>query len=957
MKKFLCISCLCIIAGTAGMTDIYAFAENNNNITSVAREFSETGENGYITSKRVNMATGEEYQTTNSDKNKYSLKGAENLPEKIDLRDYDLITSVKNQGSDGLCWAFACCGVMENSVIKNGYEGLPSLYKTAGKPNFSEAHMGYYPFISTEESPDRLEGEKKGSSGGNSYYAMSAVASGVGLVGENTFPIDIRGQNAPDRFKNMGTFALESADIIYQNSENSREILKSWLAQGYCASISYYSNNGKLVEKVNPNTGENVAGFYQTDVTVPNHQVTVIGYDDNFSKELFSGGTPQEDGAFLIKNSWGESYGVGGYMWLSYYDPSICEFAKFNLKPMDYDNIYQYDSAFTNTAFTFEKTANIFTAKENEILKSVGIENPNDQETIATAEIYKLNKDYKNPTDGTKVATLKNSFISEGFKSIKLEKPIELEKGEAFSVVVSLKCGNNNGLQFVEMNGSANLAQYTSNAGESYVYTFDNNGRYGWFDTVDIDMEDYGLDYGGSGKIGNACIKAYTENVASVDKSKLQELVDTQAIYNFGNLHSDLKSLYTYAIQDAKYILAGDNSVTQYEVDGICKQLEWVYEHSDIREEYNIASVEDWLNMEKLLEESKWQNIIDEINITADINFNNSDVFEYDQNGLVCGYDKDNNNIIKINGFKQFKGNLNGNGHTLSGIVIDSAEKNAGIINVYNGNGTISDISIKNSYIKGEQMVGSLVGTVENNSFVCDIKNINVQNCMVECAERGYGNRLGGVIGQMTGSGSASINGCSFLGNIADAEELIGGVSEICGSFGFGEISKNQSQDIYSIDVYKSVDSGIASSSRIYMCASYLEDRVDIKLKSNNSNVSIESLQVCRYNDSWEKTPIPFTKNLINQDENSGDVYISIDKNDINSNNIILDLKLVTNILKGDVDGNGELSSNDALEILKMVVGITQKTVENSYIADMDGDSEVTTLDALQVLKKVVGLV
>lgn len=40
-----------------------------------------------------------------------------NLPKSYDLRDYGRVSKVKNQGSEGYCWAFASVASMESSIL------------------------------------------------------------------------------------------------------------------------------------------------------------------------------------------------------------------------------------------------------------------------------------------------------------------------------------------------------------------------------------------------------------------------------------------------------------------------------------------------------------------------------------------------------------------------------------------------------------------------------------------------------------------------------------------------------------------------------------------------------------------------------------------------------------------------------------------------------------------------
>lgn len=48
------------------------------------------------------------------------------------------------------------------------------------------------------------------------------------------------------------------------------------------------------------------------------HAVVAVGYDDGKTIKNPNAGGPKTKGAFLIRNSWGSSWGDGGYGWLPY---------------------------------------------------------------------------------------------------------------------------------------------------------------------------------------------------------------------------------------------------------------------------------------------------------------------------------------------------------------------------------------------------------------------------------------------------------------------------------------------------------------------------------------------------------------------------------------------------------------------------------------------------------------
>lgn len=71
-------------------------------------------------------------------------------------------------------------------------------------------------------------------------------------------------------------------------------------------------------------------GIYRKDKFVnespSGHAILIIGWDDNYSKDNFYYEKPENDGAWLILNSWGSNWGNNGTAWVSYED--YCNIAR-----------------------------------------------------------------------------------------------------------------------------------------------------------------------------------------------------------------------------------------------------------------------------------------------------------------------------------------------------------------------------------------------------------------------------------------------------------------------------------------------------------------------------------------------------------------------------------------------------------------------------------------------------
>jgi hypothetical protein len=58
----------------------------------------------------------------------------------------------------------------------------------------------------------------------------------------------------------------------------------------------------------------------------------------------------------------------------------------------------------------------------------------------------------------------------------------------------------------------------------------------------------------------------------------------------------------------------------------------------------------------------------------------------------------------------------------------------------------------------------------------------------------------------------------------------------------------------------------------------------------------------------------------------------------------------------GDADGDGDLTTGDAMLVLDDAIGIQGRTVRTEWAGDADGDGDLTTGDAMLVLDDAIGI-
>jgi C1A family cysteine protease len=245
---------------------------------------NEIKENGYEFTVGNNKATKynvaalsglEISQSANLEVNSSSLEAPTlSLPSSYDLRDYGL-TSVKDQGSCGSCWAFATAGVVENLIQL--YDG-----KTT---DLSEQWL------------INCNTEGYGCNGGWFTFDMY---ENPGSVYEADFPYV-----AYDGYcKTNLTYHEQIDNYAYVNpyvTVPSTTAIKTAIYNYGPVAAAVYANDSFSAY---------TSGVYTGSSGTVNHGIILVGWDDS-------------KGAWILRNSWSSGWGENGYMYIKYGTGSV----------------------------------------------------------------------------------------------------------------------------------------------------------------------------------------------------------------------------------------------------------------------------------------------------------------------------------------------------------------------------------------------------------------------------------------------------------------------------------------------------------------------------------------------------------------------------------------------------------------------------------------------------------
>lgn len=370
------------------------------------------------------------------------------MPARYDSRNVDgrnLVPGIRDQNPYGTCWSFSSLACLEINLIKKGLADQDidlSEYHLAFFSNYSAPDpLGNDGGAKSYYDADRAGGISYLNKGGNQIMAANALMNWKGAVDEGLVTREMAeaGLNAEDSRLAYGN-NIYYLDNWYRLPATDQSAMKSAIMQYGSVSINYFSDD----EYYNFQT----AAEYCPKSIGTNHAVTVIGWDDSFRRQNFRV-EPERDGAWLVRNSWGDWYGDGGYFWLSYEDKSIYEEAYVfeGKRTGNCDNNYQYDHATSLAYIGLSRVANVYTAKGNgnklEELKEVGI-SLFSAGVSYSIQIYTNLTNLSDPASGEPAmgTPLTGTTGYAGYYIIPLKESILLEPEDTFSVVFDLRTGS-----------------------------------------------------------------------------------------------------------------------------------------------------------------------------------------------------------------------------------------------------------------------------------------------------------------------------------------------------------------------------------------------------------------------------------------------------------------------------------------------------------------------------------
>lgn len=348
------------------------------------------------------------------------LRVGQLLPDKYDLRNVDdesFLSPVRDQGNHGTCWAFASMVGIEWLMRRD--EGINA--------DLSENNLVNMHGFSADYDD-----------GGNSTMATAVFLREDGPVAEALDPYSHPGASVRERgvrIPRKVVFVPRRSSVLDDDQRQvDLEAVKRAIMD-YGPLSTCYCHNDQYMKG---------AAYYCMVSDQANHAVSIVGWDDNYAASNFKV-TPPGDGAFIIRNSWGNVYD-SGYQYVSYYDRTLgfddVFVAYTSLSDgEDFGRVYQHDpyGYIRSQGYNGDAAcaANMFVASSNELLVAFGFyalvaDTSYSVYIVRNAEMSGgvLNGDW---------ISVKNGICYEaGYEVQPFNSPVAVTNAERFAIVVKM---------------------------------------------------------------------------------------------------------------------------------------------------------------------------------------------------------------------------------------------------------------------------------------------------------------------------------------------------------------------------------------------------------------------------------------------------------------------------------------------------------------------------------------
>jgi len=318
-------------------------------------ELSDEEKEQYLEPIRCKIFSDDEKKTAKSPFEAI-LRGT--LPDKYNYNTSALnyITSPKNQYDLGTCWAFAAISVVESNALKNN----------VGNFDLSEEHLLYSLLSAGYSDAAGKVGKYKVNNfdGGKITFAPSYFFNGYGQLNESEWPyVNAEPKiTSSEYIKGRQMLSVDNYEIFNISdlgSCSSTDIsnIKDRIYNHGSVQVSMYMDKALFKD-----SDFNYYLATTANAFLPNHGVSIVGWDDSIVSTNFNGAT--RSGAWIVKNSWGPTWSSDGYFYISYDDEFVCKnaasYSGVSNKKYDYtykaaDMVGLPDFAFSSTFYISAK--------------------------------------------------------------------------------------------------------------------------------------------------------------------------------------------------------------------------------------------------------------------------------------------------------------------------------------------------------------------------------------------------------------------------------------------------------------------------------------------------------------------------------------------------------------------------------------------------------------------------